>query len=116
MEHLNTEMTNLSKIKMNDHAVEEFINELILISDNASSQQKKNVSKLREDLKMRYFLAPDLKGVGKNAYKLINSVSDFATHAKPQRKTQNYQENLFLKTVDGHPLIDKAHRMILQMA
>lgn len=116
MEELNNEMTNLSRIRLNDQAVEAFIDELIPISDKASTLQKKNIMNLREGLKTRYFLAPDLKGIGKNAYKLINAVSDFATHAEPQRKTHNFQENLFLKTVDGHPLIDKAHRMILKIA
>jgi len=52
----------------------------------------------------RYFEAPDLQDVGKNAYRFINAVSDFATHATPLRKTTNYKENLFAKTVDGNPI------------
>ena len=66
---------------------------------------------LREDMKMRYFDAPDLKQVGKNAYRFVNAVSDFATHAKPLRETATYKENLFLKTVEGNALIDKAYQM-----
>ena len=66
---------------------------------------------LRGDMKMRYFDAPDLKQVGKNAYRFVNAVSDFATHAKPLRETATYKENLFLKTVEGNALIDKAYQM-----
>ena len=62
-------------------------------------------------MKMRYFDAPDLKQVGNNAYRFVNAVSDFATHAKPLRETATYKENLFLKTVEGNALIDRAYQM-----
>ena len=52
------------------------------------------------------------KYVGDNAYKFVNAVSDFATHAKPLRETAKYKENLFLKTVEGNTLIDKAYQMV----
>lgn len=61
---------------------------------------------------MRYYDAPDLKDVGNNAYRFINAVSDFATHAEPLRKTKNYRENMFSRTVDGNPLIDRAYQMV----
>ena len=56
--------------------------------------------------------APDLQKVGNNAYRFINAVSDFATHANPLRRTANYNENLFAKTIDGNPLIDKAYQLL----
>ena len=61
---------------------------------------------------MRYFDAPDLQDVGKNGYRWINAVSDFATHAKPLRETRNYRENLFNRTIEGNTLIDRAYEMI----
>lgn len=63
-------------------------------------------------MRQRYFDAPDLQGTGKNAYRFINAVSDFATHAKPLRERANYRESLFARTVDGNPLIDKAYQMV----
>ena len=75
--------------------------------------RKKNIIRLKEDLKLRYFEAPDLVGLGKNAYRFVNAVSDFATHAEPLRRTANYKENMFSKTVEGNPLIDKAYQMIV---
>lgn len=44
---------------------------------------------------------------------VTNAVLDFATHAQPVRKTKNYRENLFLKTAEGNPLIDRAYQMAL---
>jgi hypothetical protein len=54
--------------------------------------------------------------VGKNGYRFINAISDFATHAKPLRERSNYRESLFAKTVDGNPLIDKAYQMVMAAA
>jgi len=112
MENLGKEVDLLSRIKLSDAKVMEFINELIPLADEASAVQRKNVEYLRDDIKIRYFEAPDLKVLGKNGYRFINTVSDFATHAKPLRETASYKENLFLKTLEGHPMIDKAYAMI----
>ena len=71
---------------------------------------------MRENIASRYFDAPDLKDVGKNAYRFINAVSDFATHANPLRRSANYKENMFSRTVDGNPLIDKAYMLVKQAA
>ena len=67
---------------------------------------------MREDMKLRYFDAPDLRDLGNNAYRFVNAVSDLATHAEPWRKTANYRENIFAKTADGNPLIDKAYQLV----
>ena len=113
MENLGKEFDNLSRVKLSDSKVIEFINELLPLADEATEIQKKNVEQLRDDVKLRYFEAPDLKVLGKNGYRFINAISDFATHAKPLRETASYKENLFLKTMEGHPIIDKAHELVL---
>ena len=74
--------------------------------------QRKNTIRLREDIMRRYYDAPDLQKIGKNAYRFVNAVSDFATHSNPIRRTANYNENLFSRTVDGNPLIDKAYQLV----
>ena len=80
--------------------------------DNATQTQKKNLLRLKEDVKVRYFEAPDLKGVGKNGYRFVNAVSDFATHSEPLRKRANYKESLFARTVEGNALIDRAYELV----
>ncbi len=116
MDELNAEMNHLASISFNEREVERFIEDLIPLPKNSSIQQERNIKRLRNDLNMRYHKAPDLLSINGNGYRLINAVSDFATHSAPLRKTDSYQENLFAKTLDGNPLIDKAHRMILQAA
>ncbi len=112
MDSLGREFEGLRKKKLTDKQVMEYIEILLPLEDNATSQQTKNVRRLQEDMKLRYFEAPDLKDVGKNAYRFINAVSDFATHAEPLRKTANYKENMFARTIEGNPLIDKAYQMM----
>jgi len=103
----------LSKIKLPDRKVMEFLAEFFPVTENQTEVQKRNNSRLLEDLKSRYWEAPDLRDIGNNGYRFVNAVSDFATHADPIRKTRNYKENLFLRTVEGNPMIDKAYKMVL---
>lgn len=112
MENLGQEFERLRKQKLTDKQVKEYIELLLPIEKDASSTTIKNIGRLRRDMEARYFDAPDLKGVGKNAYSFINAVSDFATHAEPIRRTKNYQENLFMKTYEGNPMIDKAYQLV----
>lgn len=112
MDSLGKEFEMLRKKQMTDKEVMNYIEVLLPVEENATPQQKKNVKRLQEDMKIRYFDAPDLQGEGKNAYRFINAVSDFATHTEPLRRTANYKENLFARTVDGNPLIDKAYQMV----
>lgn len=112
MDNLGKEFERLRQIQMTDEQVMEYIELLLPVEKNASITQLRNIKKLREDMASRYFDAPDLQTVGNNAYRFINAVSDFATHANPLRKTSNYKENLFARTVDGNPLIDRAYQMV----
>lgn len=116
MGSLGKEFSKLNKIKLSDAKVIEYIELLLPMDDQPTATHKKNISRIRDDLKTRYFDAPDLKYLSKSAYRFINAVSDFATHAKPLRETANYRENVFAKTIEGNPLIDKAYEMVLAAA
>lgn len=112
MGRLGMEFSRLNKIKLSDQKVLEYIDLLLPMDEQPTEIHCKNITRIREDMKARYFDAPDLKHVGKNAYRFINAVSDFATHAKPLRNTANYQENMFAKTIEGNPLIDRAYDLV----
>lgn len=112
MNELGKEFERLRMQKLSDQEVMDYIEILLPIEDGSTPQQIRNMKRLQEDMKMRYFDAPDLKDTGKNAYRFINAVSDFATHAKPLRQTAKYKENLFSKTVEGNPLIDRAYQLV----
>lgn len=112
MDNLGEEFEYLRRQKITDSQLKEYVGQLLPLEKGATSIQEKNTLKLREDMLSRYYDAPDLRGVGNNAYRFINAVSDFATHAKPLRRTANYNENLFMRTMDGNPMIDKAYQLV----
>ena len=112
MTELGKTIDQLNQQKLSDRKVYEYIDALFPLVDNASEQQKKNLFRMKEEMKTRYFDAPDLAHVGKNAYRFVNAVSDFATHAKPLRERANYRENLFARTIDGNAMIDRAFDLV----
>lgn len=112
MENLGREFERLRKQKITDQQVKEYIEQLLPVEKDASLISVRNTRKLREDMRMRYYEAPDLKDLGNNAYRFVNAVSDFATHGNPLRRTANYNENLFIRTVEGNPMVDKAYQLV----
>lgn len=112
MDSLGIEFEQLRRQKMTDAQVREYIELLLPMGEEPTPIQSKNILKLRRDMERRYYEAPDLQKVGNNAYRFINAVSDFATHSRPLRRTANYKENVFARTIDGNPLIDKAYQLV----
>ena len=111
MSKLGKEFEELKRQKLSERQVKEYIELLLPLEKTTSLVTAKNVKKLRDDLRARYYDAPDLQD-GNNAYRFINAVSDFATHNEPLRRTANYKENLFMKTMDGNPMIDRAYQIV----
>ncbi len=112
MAELGKAIDKLNQQKISDRQALEYIDALFPMQEGISEIQEKNILKMKEDMKIRYFDAPDLEHVGKNAYRFINAVSDFATHARPLRERSNYRESLFGRTVDGNAMIDKAFELV----
>lgn len=112
MDKLGKEIEDLRSVEITDQQVKEYIEILLPMEKEPTPAQARNMIRLRTDMKQRYYDAPDLQKVGNNAYRFINAVSDFATHSSPLRRTANYNENLFSRTVDGNPLIDKAYQLV----
>ena len=113
MGELGRSIDALSQIRLTDKKVLDFMGDFFPVTEDMPEAQKRNNLRLLEDMKRRYWDAPDLSNVGRNGYRFINAVSDFATHAEPIRRTRNYNENLFLRTVEGNPMIDRAYKMVL---
>lgn len=112
MDNLGIEFEQLRRQKVTDAQVKEYVEQLLPMGKEPTPIQSRNTLRLRQDMMGRYYDVPDLRKVGNNAYRFINAVSDFATHAEPLRKTANYKENLFGRTIDGNPLIDKAYQLV----
>ena len=87
----------------------------VLEFKEALRQQKfeEKLNRKRSDILDIYFDKPDLRGTEHTAFRFINAVSDYATHTDDHKETKNYQENLFMKVVDGHSMIDTSYQLAL---
>lgn len=112
LECLEEEFGELKMQKLTDDQVVQYIKELIPMDEKASDRIKSNTKEMWVDIMDRYLYTPNLQPLEKSAYRFVNAVSDFATHRQPARRTVNYQENLFMKTVDGNALIDKSYALV----
>lgn len=115
MNRLEEKFGDLKLKKISDDKVREYIDFLLPIQPGDGAIRKTNIERLREDLSIRYFDSPDLAYLEKSAYRFVNAVSDFAKHRQPGRFTPNYRENLFMRTVDGNPMIDKAYELVEEL-
>ncbi len=113
MSGLGKAFDTLSKKKLTDAAVKEYVSLLLPVADDASETVEKNVLRQREDIMLRYKYAPDLRDIPGNSYRFVNAVADFATHSRPLRETRNYRETLFNKTMEGNPVTDKAFKIVM---
>lgn len=74
---------------------------------------EEKLDRKRKEIITIYHEKPDLVGTEKSAFRFVNAVSDYATHTNDHKNTSHYQENLFMRTADGHPLIDTAYQLAL---
>ena len=100
------------KGKLSDRQVYEYIDALFPLVENSNPVQRKNLMRMKEEVKTRFYEAPDLRHVEKNAWRFVNAVSDFATHSKPLRERAGYKESLFARTVEGNAMLDKAYALM----
>lgn len=82
----------------------------------AREKAEEKLNRKKSDILQIYFDKPDLRGTEHTAFRWVNAVSDYATHTDDHKNTRNYRENLFIKTVDGHPLIDTSYKIARAVA
>ena len=70
MDDLGKEFETLRRKKLTDQQVLEYIEILLPLEEDSTPQQIRNTKRLREDMKIRYFDAPDLKDGGKMPMRL----------------------------------------------
>ena len=113
MEAVNNTFEDLYKIKLSDFEVRSIINKIVPIdTEKMGKSQQENSEKIRNDILYRFKEAPDLRELQYTGARLIQAVSDTATHIEPFRKTMNFEENRFKKAIEGNDLLDKAMEVL----
>lgn len=117
MNNLEEELGILKMKKIDNDGFVKMLDSLVPINElKMSNRQLTNAKIIRNGIERVYFDAPDLQDIEKSAYRFVNAVSDYATHSEPLRKTPNYKENIFLKTINGNDLIDRSYLIARKVA
>lgn len=132
MKALEEEFGELKMKKLSDSQVDQMTDKLLeiefadlfkkavktgkVVDFKEALRQQKYEDKLKRkknDILTIYHDKPDLRGTERSAFRFVNAVSDYATHTTDHKNTANYQENLFMSTVDGNGLIDTSYQLAL---
>lgn len=106
MNGLAIEAERLAEKKLYKEQIDEILDELFPVDDNASERKKRNVQSMKDDFYIAYFM-PDILKFGESAYRAVNAMSDVVTHAEPKRNVASFAENRWGKIMDGHALFDQ---------
>jgi phage/plasmid-like protein (TIGR03299 family) len=112
MEAVNNTFEELYKVKLTDFEVHSIINKVVPINEDMGKTQQENNKVIRDDILYRFKNAPDLRELEYTGARLIQAVADTTTHIEPFRKTANFEENRFKKTIEGNDLLDKTLQIL----
>jgi len=106
MDNFDIEADKLANKKLYEDQIEEILDEMFPVDDNASDRKKNNVLEFRQTFWKAYDM-PDIAKFRDSAWKAVNAMSDVVTHSTPKRNTTTYNENRWGKLMDGHPIFDQ---------
>lgn len=106
MTNLDIEADKLANKRLYEEQIEEILDEMFPVDDNASNRKKNNVLEFRQTFWNAYNM-PDIAKFKDSAWKAVNAMSDVVTHSTPKRNTATYNENRWAKLMDGHPIFDQ---------
>lgn len=106
MNNLDIEADKLANKKLYEDQIEDILDEMFPVDDNASDRKKNNILQFRTKFWTAYDM-PDIAKFEDTAWKAVNAMSDVVTHSTPTRNTATYKENRWGKIMDGHAMFDQ---------
>lgn len=111
MDNFALEAEELYKIKVTPKDFEELASVMFPITADTTKRKEEAQELLRFQLKKAWEM-DDLGNIRGTGWGFINAVSDMTTHRPPARKTDNYQENMFIYTIDAPIILDQALKLL----
>ena len=111
MDNFAAEAEELYKIKVAPKDFGELANALFPITEDMGKRKEEAQNLLQCQLREAWNM-DDLGNIKGTGWGFINAVSDMSTHRPPARKTENYQENMFMYTIDAPVLLDQALKLL----
>lgn len=111
MDSFASEAEELYKIKVAPKDFAELSNALFPITEDMGTRKEEAQILLQSQLKEAWNM-DDLGNIRGTGWGFMNAISDMTTHRPPARKTDNYQENMFMYTIDAPVLLDQALKLL----
>lgn len=109
---LKDDAERLVQMKITNEQFEKVINDIFPIDvDNDTERKIRNVENIKDNL-FKCYNMDDLANYKGTVWGAMNAVADFVDHATPNRLTQKYQENNFLKIVNGTTVLDDFYKRL----
>lgn len=108
------EAEELYSIKVSPAQFKTLANNLFPMTDEMSRRKEEAQYLLQQQLTEAWNM-DDLGNIRGTGWGFINAISDMSIHRPPARKTANYQENMFIYTIDAPMLLDKALKMVKEL-
>lgn len=106
MTSLDEEADRLANARLYHEQIEEILDEMFPVDDNASDRKKNNILQFKTSFWKAYDM-PDIAKFEDSAWKAVNAMSDTVTHSEPLRNTATFKEKRWGKVMDGHPIFDQ---------
>ena len=103
----------LYQIELSRNDVEDIISKIVPINENWKDTQKNNMKSIQDDIRFRFYEAPDLKELRMTGARLIQAVSDTTSHIEPIRITKYADENRMKNAIEGSGILDKALEILV---
>lgn len=113
MNSLAEEAERLAEAKLYKEQIDEILDEMFPIDDNATDRKKNNVKEIKNEF-YRCYLMPDIAQYMNTAYGAVNAMSDYVTHSEPKRNTATFKENRWDKLMEGHVIFDRFVQLVNQ--
>ena len=111
MANLDVEADRLANAKLYREQIEEILDAMFPVDDNASERKKNNIVQFKNQFWTAYNM-PDIQKFEDSAWMAVNAMSDVITHSAPRRNTASYNENRWGKIMDGHIVFDQFVSMV----
>lgn len=101
----------LAQKKISKMMFDSLLTQLFPINEDDPNITKRRQQE-RRDLLTNCYEVDDLANFKGTAFGVLNAVSDITTHPQPVRMNDTIFGNLFVKTMEGHPMLDKAFAFV----
>lgn len=111
MSSLSDAAEDLYSIKVSAIGFHDLAEKLFPVRAEDGKRKEEAQIRLRDQLKTAWNM-DDLGNIRGTGWGFLNAVSDMTTHRPPARKVENYQENMFMATIDAPALLDQALQLL----